>query len=129
MLNKGRFNFFTPQVLAPGSNSLLGTTVKVQFERTWPVEAIVLVLNLTMGSTAPTMTSIDGLLNVVKRVNITVNDGNQPRTLVDMQGVGLVEYARNLGLGLDRSTIEALRLGKLAAGTGQIFVNQKVRIV
>lgn len=128
MLTKRRFNFFTPAVLAPGSNLLLGTTVKFNLDRTWPCEGMVVVLSLTMGSTAPTLTAVDGLINVLKRVNITVNDGNQPRTLVDFQGAGLIEYCRNIGVGLDRSTVEALRLGKLAAGTGQLLANQNIRI-
>lgn len=128
MLLKRRYNLFTPSVLAPGTNTLLGTNPLFNLDRTWPIEAMIVVVNLTMGSTAPTLSMADGLLNVVKNVTVTVNDGNLPRTLVNMSGAGLVEYCRLIGVGLDRSTIEGLRVGKLAAGTGQLLANQNIRL-
>lgn len=129
MLLKRRFQFFTPSVLAPGTNTILGTTTKFQLDRTWPCEAMLVIVSLTMGSTGPTFNTgavggYDGLLSVMKRINIAVNDGNQPRTVVDFSGVGLCEYAQLIGASLDRSTIEALRIGKLTAGPN----NQKIRI-
>jgi len=108
---KQRLNFLTPSNFALSGAGILGTTQKVALDRNWPIEEIVLVLGGTVG-TAYTTVLVDGLLKLVKRVNLSINDGVQPRSVVDMSGVGLLEYASLAGLNLDRSTLGALALSQ-----------------
>lgn len=125
MMLKPRRNFFTPANFALASAGVLGTTQKVAFDRTWPIEEIEIICDVTCGATGPTPTNTDGLTALIKHVNLSVNDGIQPRTIVDMTGPGLLEYAALVDDSLDRSTLDVI--GMNAAGAA--FANNlKFRI-
>ena len=126
-----RFNFFTPsqfQGSASGANNspLLGTTQKWQIDRTWPIEEILLHVNftvntggLTLAATPQTPDAFDNILTLVQHVNLSVNDGVQPRSVIDCNGVSLLEYATLTSLNVDNATqflIASSQGTSLAAG-------------
>lgn len=90
--------------------SLYGQTIKVNIDRTWPIEEILVYVTFTTGATAPTITGADGALQLLKRATLSINDGIQPRNVVDVSGMFLVEYALQIG-GNDRQTYELQRVG------------------
>lgn len=96
------------QQLNPGSTTLLGTQVRVDVPRIAPIEEIFVVVNVTTGATAPGTLTAAGLLNILKRVVIIVNDGLGQRNLVDFSGEGLLEYAQQVGINLDGATLQAV---------------------
>lgn len=111
-----------PPSLNPGDGSLIGKTVKLNIDRTWPLEHIIIRVCFTTGGTAFTLfpataqtnDNYDNILNFVKHINLSVNPGNggNPRTVVDCDGVRLLEYNSLTGLNLDPSTLELLRLSQ-----------------
>lgn len=120
MMLPQRKNFFTPSQFAIASAGVLGTNQKYALDRTWPIEEIILHVDVTLGAAGATprtgstaQIGLDALLGVVKRVNLTINDGVQPRSIVDFSGVGLLEYAHKVGLNIDAATLEAIRLWQL----------------
>jgi len=126
MFLQQRFNFFTPpqfQGSASGANNspLLGTSQKWQIDRTWPIEEIILHVNFTVNSGGLTLQStvtnpdnFDNILTLLQHVNLSTNDGKQPRSVVDCNGIALLEYATLTGVNLDQAT---LLLAAMSQGT------------
>lgn len=119
MMLKQRRNYFTPANLALAAAAIMGTTQKFALDRSAPLEEMDIICDVTCGATGPTPTGVDGLLAIVKKVNISVNDGVQPRTIVDYSGVGLLEYASLVDDSLDRSTLDIVALN----GNGAALAN------
>lgn len=118
-----RKNFFTPPQFNLASAGCLGTTQRFALDRTFPIEEILLHIDVTNGATGPTprigasssgQPGLDALLGIIKRVNLSVNDGIQPRSVVDFSGIGLLEYAQKVGLNWDAATTEAVRLWQIS---------------
>lgn len=109
MLRKKMFVVNEPK-LSPGTNLLLGTPVKVSLDNTWPIEEILVFVNVTCGATGPTLTGADNLLGIVKKIGLSINDNNQPRSIVDFTGVGMLEYVQHAGMTLDSATLNAVGL-------------------
>ena len=118
--------FFPPQFVgtASGANNspLLGQTQKFQIDRTYPLEEIRIHVNftvasggLTLNSTLATADQFDNILSLIQHVNLSVNDGKQPRSVVDCDGVALLEYQAATGVNFDRATANVLALSQLAA--------------
>ena len=121
MLLPIRLNSVNSSELQPGTTALLGTTRKVNLPRVWGLEEILVFVSFTTDSTAPTAgTSPDKWLNLLKRVNLSINDGIQPRTVVDFTGPGLLEYAVSAGLNLDAATLAVCNAAPLASTTYRI---------
>lgn len=126
MITQPRRTVSYPPEFNPTTGTLLGQSgVKMQIDRTFPIEEIFLVVDVLAGSTGPTLSLPDGILSIIKRVNLTVQPpGTQsPRTVVDASGIGLVEWTSQVATNVGRSTYEALRLSQI----GSIANNQKVR--
>jgi hypothetical protein len=123
-----RYSFFNPAPFNLSTNTILGTTQRWAIDRTWPIEEILIFVNFdvqtgwtTTNSTTPDMH--DNLLALLGRVNLSVNDGRQPRSVVDASGVGLLEYVSNAGWNLDTATMAAVAasanpVGALAVPVG-----------
>lgn len=126
MMLKQRLQYLSPAALAPGTNTLLGQTVKLQIDRTWPLEEIIVIVDATMAATKMTTLTTDGFLGILRRVNLSVNDGVQPRSVVDFSGIGLLEYANQVGLNLDAATLQCVIAHTSAAG---YVASNKFRIV
>ena len=124
MFLQQRWNFFRPpQFAGSGTDSpLLGTTQKWTIDRTWPIEEILIHVNFTIGTQltlntpaqALTPDMYDNILTLLQHINLTVNDGKQPRTVVDCSGAALLEYALRTGLNVDMGTAEIMALAQLA---------------
>ena len=116
MLLTQRFNYFQPQQFqgsasGAANSPLLGTTQKWQIDRTWPIEEILLHVNFTVNTggltlaTSPTSPdAYDNVLTLLQHINLSTNDGRQPRSVVDCNGVALLEYATLTSLNLDLGT-------------------------
>jgi hypothetical protein len=80
---------------------LAGTVKKLTLDRVWPLEGILIICDITVDASIGGTLTADGFLGFLKNVNLSVNDGIQPRTIVDVSGVGLLEYAAQTGINLD----------------------------
>ena len=96
-----------------GSAVALGTTLNVELSREFPIEKIVIQVTGT-ASVAMTTPLADGLQNILNRATLTVSDGAQQRTVVDVSGPGLLEYAAQIH-GLDRQTKSYINTNAAAA--------------
>jgi hypothetical protein len=131
MMLKQRLNYFTPSQLQPSGAGLLGTTQRVEIDRTWPIEEILVIVNCTQDGTARVVKVPDGVLGVLKKATLSINDGVQPRNVVDFTGVGLLEYAQLVGLNADTPTlaISAINADSVADNTNyKVAANLKYQI-
>jgi hypothetical protein len=124
MMFEQKQNPFYPAVLAPGTTALLGSQVRVSFDRTWPIEEIHFYVDVTCGATGPTLSGVDNVMGIVKRFQLNIDDGVQRRTVVDASGIGMLEYVSQVAGNLDSATLEVIRL----AQGSSIANNQKFRI-
>jgi hypothetical protein len=127
MILQQRHNmFFPPQFVgsASGANNspLLGQTQKFQIDRSYPLEEIRIHVNFTVNTggltlvTSPSTTDqFDSLLTLIQHVNLSVNDGKQPRSVVDCDGVALLEYQLATGVNVDRATGEVMAYSQTAS--------------
>lgn len=111
-----RFNILRPQgftnnVGGAANTTLLGTTIKCQLPRTWPLEDIIIRANFTVNTGGLTLVAspatpdqYDNILQLVQHVNLNVNNGIQPRSAVDCSGVALLEYAEHEQCNIDLGT-------------------------
>jgi hypothetical protein len=125
MLPKRTQPIYNPATLSPGTNVLLGTTVPVEIDNAFPIEEILVFVNITAGATGPTLTGPDNLLNILKKAELSINTGdNKPRTIVSASGVGLLEYVQHVD-SLDADTLSVVGL---AQPGGVIANNLKMRL-
>jgi hypothetical protein len=119
-----RFNFFNPAAFNLATNTVLGTTQRWAIDRTWPIEEILIFVNFdatALTSASPTTPDMyDNVLQLVQRVNLSVNDGRQPRSVVDCSGVGLLEYVSNAGFTLDQATMQLVAISQNPVGTAAV---------
>ncbi len=92
-----------------------GTTKKWTIDRTWPIEEIIIIVNftvntggLTLNGTVTTPDLYDGLATLLQHVNLSIDDGTKPRSVVDSSGIGLIEYCYRKGMNLDQGTLQVL---------------------
>lgn len=116
MFLQQRHNFFKPpqfigSVAGAANSPLMGTIQKYPIDRTWPLEEIRLHVDftvntggITLAATPQSNDAFDNIMQIVSKVNLTVNDGKQPRSVIDMTGIGLIEYQLRQGFNLDRGT-------------------------
>ena len=57
-----------------------------------------------LSATTPDM--YDNIMSLIQHINISVNDGKQPRSVVDSGGVAMLEYCQQVGLNLDQATLQ-----------------------
>jgi hypothetical protein len=124
MFLQQRFNYFSPPQFQGTGATLLGTTQKYQIDRTWPIEEIVLhvAFNVTTALTLFPLTAqspdqYDNILQLIQHINLSVNDGKQPRSVVDCSGVAMLEYCQQCGLNLDQATLTLAAL----SGVSQVY--------
>lgn len=134
-----RQNFFNPPSFNLSTNTILGTTQRWAIDRTWPIEEIQITLNFdvttgftTTNSTTPDM--YDNLLAILQHVNLSINDGVRPRSVVDCTGVALLEYAVQAGLNIDEATLNAVAIsnnpvGALAVPVGVYQITYRIPMV
>lgn len=81
-----------------------GQSIRYEITREFPIEAIALRLRLSMGALNGTPTSYgfqgEAPWSFIKRVVVTVADGARTRNVVDLSGIGLQEYLRQVAGGL-----------------------------
>ena len=111
MLLTKKLHRFQPPALVPGGTTLLGTQVKYALDNSFPIEEILIYVNVTVSATALTLTGADNVLGILKKCNLTVSDPN-PRSVVDLSGAAILELSEKEGLNLDRATRSAIALSQ-----------------
>lgn len=91
--------------LGPFTANTLGSIVQREITREFLISSIFIVAQATLTDPAAT-DSVDGALNLIKRVTLNVTDGARTRNVVDCSGVGLIEYASKIK-GIDQATAMA----------------------
>lgn len=104
---------------ATQSSLALGSTITFPITREFHVESIDLVVSVTP-SAAMATANADNLQNIVQRVQLQISDGARTRNVVDCTGSGLLEYAVQVGTGLDRNT--AANVGTNPSSGAKILV-------
>lgn len=112
----------TDPKLNPGDASLLGKTISTSIPRDWPIEYILIRLFfVTTGTaltlfpaTAQTPDNYDNILNILKHITLSIAPGSglPNRTVVDCDGVRLLEYNQKTGVNLDASTLNMIQLSQ-----------------
>lgn len=119
-----RLNYFYPAAMTATTSTtvsaLLGTTQKMPIDRTWPLEEIMVNLYFVIGtSMTPTVLSAttpdqyDNILTMAQTINLTVNDGKQPRAVINKTGVAILESAFHNGLNLDMATQALIAMSQI----------------
>lgn len=124
MMLKKRTQIYRPSEMQ--GIAILGTSQTFDIPNVQPIEEIRVIVNGTFTAAATTRTNIlDNILNAVKKVVLNINDGVTSRAQVSYSGPGLLEYCAQVGLNLDRSTLEAVRI---ANDTTVALASQSFRI-
>jgi hypothetical protein len=100
-------------------------TIRVPLPRTWALEEIFVTVQV-QPKAAITTQLLYGLLNILRRVQLEINDGIQPRMAVNCTGPGLLQLVSNEGISLDRSTLQVLaqlQAQAAAQATGGFLAN------
>ena len=80
---------------------------RIPLQRTFPIEAIQIQVEMNVSGVAATL-NVDGLQNILKRVNLTIADGVRTRTVVDCSGPDLLEFQVQTRGFIDADTTAAL---------------------
>lgn len=78
----------------PAQPVTLGGTLRWEIPRDFHIDAIYIRLQLTTTVGTPTTKLVDGVLGILKKVQLQVSDGARTRNVVDMSGMALLEYSR-----------------------------------
>lgn len=139
MYLESRQRFFNPPPFNLATNTVLGSTQRWPIDRTYPIEEIQITVNFdvttgftTTNSTTPDM--YDNILSILQRVTLTINDGRQPRNVIDCSGVALIEYAMQHSLNIDDATQYAMMVsnnpvGALAVPVGRYQITYRIPMV
>lgn len=109
-------------------------TIRVPIDRSWPLEEILVTVQVTARATTSIPASafiFHSLLNLCRRISLEVTDDKGPRTVVNATGPGLLQLIANEGFNLDRSTLsvmQAIGSGFFAA-TGKYEVTYRIPFV
>jgi len=109
-------------------------TIRVPIDRSWPLEEILVTVQVTARNTTSIPASafiFYSLLNLCRRISLEVTDDKGPRTVVNATGPGLLQLVANEGFNLDRSTlnvIQQLNSGFVEA-TGKYEITYRIPFV
>ena len=139
MFLEQRQNYFTPPQFNLSGSTILGQRATWPIDRTWPIEEIIVHVGFTVTSSAMTQTTagtpdtFDNILQLVSRITLGINDGTQPRNVIDISGVGALEYCSQVGFNLDQATLQLIALsqntGASAIGTGAYELTYRIPMV
>lgn len=129
MLPIRRFSY-TPEKFNAAAAAKLGTVGNVfELPSDNPIEEIRVTCCLTVNAQL-TLTGVDNILNLLKRIQVVTNNGKTvPRW--DTTGIGALEYVSQVGLNLDKPTLEAIRqsMGATIAASSQIRMTYRLPMV
>lgn len=129
MFTEQRQNYFTPSQFNLTGSTILGTRAQWPIDRTWPIEEIVIHVGFTVTTSAFTITtagtpdSFDSILQLISRITLSINDGTQPRNVIDVSGIGMLEHCSLTGNNLDQATLQLISLAQ-NTGASSIPVGQ-----
>lgn len=101
----------------PAITAKLGTTIRIPLTRDFPREGFTIQIHgkVTTRTSAPLGA---GLLNIAKRVRLVVNDGATTRTVVDADGLSIMQRHIHYNQYLDRDTLAAYSQSLASSGNG-----------
>lgn len=103
-------------------NGVLGGSSLYQISREYPIEMMMLVVSVTVSTAAATLNA-DGLLQIIKKIQLKCLDNGITRTPIDISGPALVEMAYHMGPGyVDRNTRTRLNGAAAPAATYEIVI-------
>lgn len=120
MMTKPLDRLLSPPELQKDDASLLGTTQRIRLPRDWPLEEIIICVDVTRGADAYAAPTGDSILSILKRVRLVTNH-KKHRTVVDYSGAGLVELGPEIGLNYDVATLGAIASVGTASQLLRIF--------
>lgn len=107
-----------------GNSNLTAQTVRFQIKQERRrLEAITLRIRLKLQTGAPTGAAWAGLAGIVKEIRVIINDGpagGGQRNVVQVSGMGLLGYVRQMGANLDRATQIAYASGGFPTTANQV---------
>lgn len=101
----------------------LGASAQISLTREFHIESLCLSVPVTISGSDASAAIGNGLLDIVKRVTLSVQDGQQNRNVFDLTGAGAIQYAATLTGNLDSGTNAARNTagGKLPADATYII--------
>ena len=103
--------------ITESTGNALGSLIKfTDIGQEFPIAAMWLVVTATPTAVMAN-DNADGILNLVKRVKLSVQDGGQNRVVVDANGPSLIEYFRQIGGALSATTMAAINVDSTSAKT------------
>lgn len=103
----------------------LGGLTQIAISREFHIESLVLIVPVTFAGSAGSGTSTaigNGLLDIVKRLTLTIQDGSQNRNVFDVTGAGAIQDAATLANSLDSGTNAARNMGNNVAADGTYLI-------
>ena len=121
MIFQKRKDFSQQFIPAPA----LGGLTQIAISREFHIESLVLIVPVTFAGSAGSGTSTaigNGLLDIVKRLTLTIQDGSQNRNVFDVTGAGAIQDAATLANSLDSGTNAARNMGNNVAADGTYLI-------
>lgn len=115
MLFQKKQDYFAPVSAPSGSSSALGQSIRFAVTREFPIESMFLLVSGTFSDAATD--SCEGVLGLIKRVQVTVSDGTRTRNVIDTTGQCLIEFYKHTGGMLSRETTALLPSPTTGAAT------------
>ena len=102
----------------------LGALSQVQITREFHIESLVLNVPVTVarGVGATAIAIGQGLLEIVQRITLAVQDGQQNRNVFDLTGSGAIEFAANITGRLDAQTNAARNVAGVLPADGTYVI-------
>jgi hypothetical protein len=101
MLFQKKQDFILPTQITQGA---FGGTARFDISREYPIESLLLCVTERVTHTTASDPLADGIMNIIRKVQVTCADGARTRNVVDCSGPGLVELAKHWIGFLDRDT-------------------------
>lgn len=109
MMLQKRQTYYQPAAFTPGTNLLHGASLRFDnFDRSYPWEEMYVIFNMFANATPPSTMTVDGAQAMARNINLSINDGKRPRSVVNGSGVFFLEYAAKKGLNLDAATLAVI---------------------
>lgn len=123
MMLPKRQQIVVPANLNAGGTGILGQTISNVIDRTYPLEGIIVHVDIGMGGTGLTPTGVDQIYSILLNGTLNINDGVQPRAQFNTSGMAALErLAGGVGGGLDADTRETI------AAAGSLTASKNYRL-
>lgn len=109
------------QILAPVTGIALGGNTSFQITRDFFLDSIILEISGTITATAATVNA-DGLIGLVKNLQLAIADGSSNRNQTSVSGVSAVQKGFLMTGAIDQSTLNCILAANAGVATGAFLV-------